>query len=99
MVLTLLSENGDIGFLQKIYKTTEYEVLTRIKLIYGSDKKIKQNHNFLFNIALKNYVNSIINVITHLLQYDDKLSPHQIRHIVGKVEVNSPVQFIHDQFE
>ncbi|TSO26184.1 TetR/AcrR family transcriptional regulator [Lactobacillus sp. LL6] len=98
MVLTLLSENGDIGFLKKIYKTTENEILTRIKLAYGSDKKIKQDHNFLFSIALNNYVNSIINIISNLLQYDDKLSPHQIRHIVGKVEVNSPVQLMQDQF-
>ena len=99
MILTLLSENGDISFLKKIYKITEEEIFTRIKLVYGSDKKIKPNHVLSFNIALNNYVNSIINSISYLLQFDDKLSPHQIRHIVGKVEVDSPVQLLQDQFE
>lgn len=99
VIMTLLSENGDIAFLKKIYKITETEILTRTKELYGADKKLKQNHNLSFRIALKNYVSSIVNIIVHLLQYGDNLSPREMRRIIGKVQVNSPIDLMYDQFE
>lgn len=97
--LTLLSENGDIGFLKKIYDATEKEFLIRTRITYGSDKKIKENKNFFFKVAIKNYVSSIICTISYLLQYGDKLSPLEMRKIVGKIHVNSPVKLIQDKFK
>lgn len=97
--LTLLSENGDIAFLKKVYDATEKEFLVRTRITYGSDKEIKENKNFSFKVAIKNYVSSIIWTISYLLQYGDKLSPLEMRKIVGEIQVNSPVKLIQDQFK
>lgn len=99
VILTLLSENGDIAFLKQVYKITESEIIARMKKTYGPDKKIKQNHTLSFSIALKNYVSSIVSIISHLLQYGDNLAPHEMRHIIGKVQVSSPINLMYDQFE
>lgn len=99
VILTLLSENGDIAFLKKIHHLMEDEILARVKQTYGPDAKIKQDHNLSFRIALKNYVASLVNMVAHLLQYDDKLSPREMRQIIGKVQISAPIDLLNDQFE
>lgn len=99
MILTLLSENGDIVFLKRLYEITENEIIARTKQAYGPNRRIKQNHKLTFSIALKNYVSSVVNIISHLLQYGDNLSPREMRIIIGKTQVNSPIDLMREQFE
>lgn len=91
----LLSPNGDINFLNKIHDVSVQETSRRLNFLFENnyldrEKKTEIPANIVINI----YVEAIVQTIITWLQSDTDLSPHQVRKILGLVQVKSPTELL-----
>lgn len=91
----LLSDNGDLHFLELIRKISEAEFTIRFKYLFPEEYRQKTSFGEIpTELMLKIYVGGIVDTIIFWLKNYDIMSPKQVRTILGKVQLMSPVQLI-----
>lgn len=91
----LLSENGDLHFLELIRKVSETEFTVRFKYLFSDEYRQRKSFGEIpTELMLKIYVSGIVDTIIFWLKNYDMMSPRQVRTILGKVQLMSPVQLV-----
>lgn len=89
----LLSDNGDICFLQMIVKLANDEFDARVPYLFGNIK-IASRSIMPFTFIKTIYVNTIINLLMLWESDPDSLSTNDIKDIAGLLQTKSPVDLI-----
>ena len=89
----LLSDNGDIRFLQMIVKLANDEFDARVPYLFGNIK-IASRSIIPFTFIKTVYVNTIINLLMLWESDPDSLSTNDIKDIAGLLQTKSPVDLI-----
>lgn len=91
----LLSTNGDINFLTQVWQLVSMEVKRRIDFLnqnnfidVGTDGDIPAQ--IVYNV----YTGAVLETIITWLQNKNNLTPYQVRKILGRVQVESPVDLL-----
>lgn len=89
----LLSDNGDIRFLQMIVKLANDEFDARVPYLFGNIKIVSRSI-MPFTFIKTIYVNTIINLLMLWESDPDSLSTNDIKDIAGLLQTKSPVDLI-----
>lgn len=96
-IQTLLSDNGDIRFYNLIYKTSCDEFLKRATTMKStSDIKLSSKQRLLFDINVQVFVHCMIDLVSVLLKYDDRLSPYDVRQSIFDFLHKTPLDRINE---
>ncbi|WP_265483142.1 MULTISPECIES: TetR/AcrR family transcriptional regulator [unclassified Lactobacillus] len=91
----LLSDNGDLHFLELIRNISETEFIVRFKYLFPEEyQKRKKFGEIPTELMLKIYIGGIVDTIIFWLKNYDIMSPKQVRTILGQVQLMSPVQLV-----
>ena len=91
----LLSDNGDLHFLESIRKISENELMRRFKYLFPDEYRHQKTFDGIpAELMLKIYVGGIINTIIFWIRNDDVMSPKEVRQIIGKVQLLSPIELV-----
>lgn len=91
----LLSENGDIGFYNKIFKASCDEFMQRVGTMAGNPQlKFTEKERTLMTINVQVFVHSMIGLVEVLLNYGDILSPYDVRQSIMAFLHQSPVELM-----
>lgn len=95
VITVLLSPNANMKFLTKLSKIATLETKRRLDYLFKEkyldiEKKSEIPAPFIINI----YADVVVKTIITWLQSDTTLSPHQVRHILGEVQIKSPMQLL-----
>ncbi len=96
-IQTLLSDNGDIRFYNLIYKTSCDEFLKRATIMNStSGIKLSSKQRLLFDINVQVFVHCMIDLVSVLLKYDDRLSPYDVRQSIFDFLHKTPLDRINE---
>lgn len=91
----LLSSNGDINYLNRVHDVSIAETKRRLTyLINNNLLEISGDALIPTNIVVNLYSEIIVSVIITWLQSDTDLTLHDIRHILGLVQIKSPTELL-----
>lgn len=95
VIQILLSSNGDIKFLNKIHVVSVAETRSRLNYLIDHDLlEIGDNAMIPVDIVVNLNSEVIINTIISWIKYDLDLTPHDMRHILGVVQIKSPTDLL-----
>lgn len=85
----LLSPNGDLLFVRRIQNVAEREFLIRARYFSKSRKlSVKES------LFIRTYVTQAITLIENWLFFSDDISQKNIKEIIGKVQIMSPIKIL-----
>lgn len=85
----LLSPNGDLLFVRRIQNVAEREFLIRARYFSKSRKlSVKES------LFIRTYVTQVITLIENWLFFSDDISQKNIKEIIGKVQIMSPIKIL-----
>lgn len=95
IITVLLSPNGNMKFITKIREISTLETKRRLNFLFKNgyldiEKKAEIPATFIINI----YAGIVVKTIITWLKSDASLSPHQVRHILGEIQIKSPVELL-----
>lgn len=91
----LLSNNGDLYFLESIRKISENELMRRFKYLFPKEYRYRKTFDGIpAELLLKIYVGGIINTLIFWIRNNDLMSPKEVRRIIGEVQIKSPIQLV-----
>lgn len=85
----LLSPNGDLLFVRRIQNVAEREFLIKARYFSKSRKlSVKES------LFIRTYVTQVITLIENWLFFSDDISQKNIKEIIGKVQIMSPIKIL-----
>ena len=95
IIQILLSSNGDINFLNKIHAMSVAETTRRLNYLIDNNL-LEISNNAMIPADMVFNLNSevIINTIITWIRDDSDLTPHDMRHILGIVQIKSPTELL-----
>lgn len=92
LIKVLLSNNGDIRFYNLIYQAGYDEFMERIiSNVPQSEFQLTEKERIQLDISIKIFVREMIDFIRVMLDYNDRLSPYEIREKVNEYLNQSPL--------
>lgn len=91
----LLSTNGDINFLTQVWQLVSMEVKRRIDFLNQNNFiDVGTDGDIPVQIVYNVYTGAVLETIITWLQNKNNLTPYQVRKILGRVQVESPVDLL-----
>lgn len=91
----LLSTNGDINFLTQVWQLVSMEVKRRIDFLNQNNFiDVGTDGDIPVQIVHNVYTGAVLETIITWLQNKNNLTPYQVRKILGRVQVESPVDLL-----
>ena len=91
----LLSTNGDINFLTRVWQLVSMEVKRRIDFLNQNNFiDVGTDGDIPVQIVYNVYTGAVLETIITWLQNKNNLTPYQVRKILGRVQVESPVDLL-----
>lgn len=91
----LLSTNGDINFLTQVWQLVSMEVKRRIDFLNQNNFiDVGTDGDIPVQIVYNVYTGAVLETIITWLQNKNNLTPYQVRKILGRVQIESPVDLL-----
>lgn len=100
VIRPLISEHGDINFLQMIYRQAHQELLTRRKqLLTQLDHNQHIFKGMPLGMIINHYLQTLINALTYWIKNDDVISKAQLKDTLSLLQITSPIEQIKLSFK